>query len=104
MDLFVRILVAAGLPEPVPEFCFSPPRRFRFDLCWPREKVAFEREGGVWRRGRHNRPQGYMRDIVKYNLAALQGWIVVRATPEQMESGQALAWLTEALRQRRVDV
>jgi len=101
VDLFIQILVAAGLPRPVSEFPFHPSRRFRFDLCWPDEKVAFEREGGVWTRGRHTRPLGYIRDIEKYNLAQLLGWLVIRATPEQMNDGTALRWLEEAIHARR---
>jgi very-short-patch-repair endonuclease len=77
----------AGLPAPVFEYRFHPPRRFRFDICWPAARVAIEQEGGVWSAGRHVRPQGYLRDLEKYNLAVVDGWRVLRYTPEQIRAG-----------------
>ena len=56
---------AAGLPEPATELLFHPKRKWRFDFAWPMKMVALEVEGGVWIRGRHNRPQGFLRDIEK---------------------------------------
>lgn len=75
---------AAGLAEPVAEFRFAPPRRFRFDFAWPDRKLALEVEGGVWTRGRHTRPAGFLRDVEKYNLAASLGWRVFRTTPQRI--------------------
>lgn len=54
------------------------PRRFRFDFAWPKRKVAIEIEGGIFMRGRHVRPSGFINDATKYNAATLQGWRVYR--------------------------
>lgn len=62
------------------EHRFAPPRRWRFDFAHPASRVAVEVEGGVWRRGRHNRPKGFIADCEKYSAAALAGWTVVRLT------------------------
>jgi hypothetical protein len=32
----------AGLPDPVEEYRFAPPRRWRFDLAWPERMLAVE--------------------------------------------------------------
>lgn len=91
---------AAGLPLPVAEFLFAPPRRWRFDWCWPALMVAAEREGGVWTGGRHVRGAGYLKDMQKYNEAAILGWTLVRFTPEQERNGEALALIERAIRRK----
>ena len=88
---------AAGLPEPVREYRFAPPRRFRFDAAYPDRMIAIEVEGGVWTGGRHVRGSGYSADCEKYSIAAILGWRVLRVTTGQVDSGQALAWIEQAL-------
>jgi very-short-patch-repair endonuclease len=89
---------AAKLPEPVREFRFSPPRRFRFDLSWPDRKVACEIQGGVWTQGRHTRGAGAESDAEKLSLAAVDGWRVLVVTAKHVQSGEALTWIEQALR------
>lgn len=86
-----------GLPAPEPEFRFASPRRWRFDLCWPAQGVALEVEGGVWTGGRHTRGSGFVKDMTKYNEAALRGWKVLRATPSQLCTEETIAMLKRAL-------
>ena len=97
----------AGLPVPVREHVGIPGRRFRFDLAWPDRMVACEVDGGQFsigedgqQGGRHNRPEGFARDCEKLSLAAAHGWRVLRCTPGQVESGEALGWLGRALAYR----
>lgn len=92
-DLLCFQVKASGLPEPVRELRFSPPRRWRFDLAWPALRVAAEVDGGAWVGGRHTRGAGFAADAEKLNAATLQGWRVVRFTPAMVESGAALATL-----------
>lgn len=73
------------IPEPELEYKFHDVRKWRFDLAWPDQKVAVEIEGGVYVRGRHNRPSGFMADMEKYNAATLFGWKLLRFTPRQVE-------------------
>lgn len=94
-----------GLPDPEREWRGIPGRRFRFDLAFPDHRVAVEVDGGSWQvgedgqqGGRHNRASGFAADCEKLSLAAAHGWRVVRCTPEQVRMGQALAWVTAALR------
>ena len=74
-----------GLPAPEREHRFDAERRWRFDFAWPSLKVAVEIEGGVWVRGRHVRPVGYLSDIEKYNRAVVLGWRVLRYAPHQLD-------------------
>ena len=91
------VFVAAGLPEPCREYRFCYGRRWAFDYAWALSEVALEIEGGVWTRGRHVRPKGFIADIEKYNAAAEMGWRVIRATPEMIEDGSILTLLDKML-------
>jgi hypothetical protein len=73
------------------EFKFLGDRKFRFDFVFlllqsKIKGVAIEFEGGVWSSGRHIRPLGFIRDCEKYNLASLNGYIVLRFTSECLKN------------------
>lgn len=87
---------AWGIPEPTPEFRFCE-RKWLFDWAWCEVKVALEQDGGVWVRGRHSRGKGQIADMAKLNRAAVLGWAVLRCTPQQLESGEIMATIREAL-------
>lgn len=93
-------MFAQNAPQPVREYRFQPPRRWRFDLAWPEQKIAIELEGGIWTGGRHTRGKGFEADCEKYNMAALMGWRVLRYTSTMLERdplsiiGQ-IQWLLE---------
>ena len=70
--------------ECVKEYRFHPTRKWRFDYAIPEHKIALEVEGGVWTRGRHTSPKGFLNDIEKYNTATLMGWRVFRTTPDDL--------------------
>lgn len=95
-DAFIALMRSIGLPEPVTEYRFAPPRRWRFDYAWPAAKVALEIEGGTWTGGRHVRGKGYERDVEKYNAAALAAWTVLRVTTGMIRDGRAFALLDAA--------
>ncbi|HRR40086.1 MAG TPA: hypothetical protein P5244_02520 [Syntrophales bacterium] len=90
------LFTAFGLPEPVCEYRFRNDRRWRVDYCWPTAKLAVEIEGGAFLYGRHNRPTSYIKDIEKYNALSLDGYHLLRFTPQQLITGEAqntiLAW------------
>lgn len=88
---------AHKLPEPVREFRFVEDRRWRFDFAWPDRLLAVEVEGAVWTGGRHTRGSGYVKDMEKYNRAAVLGWTVLRFSTEQVKRGEAVAALRSAL-------
>ena len=52
------------------EYRFHPARDWAFDFAIPACRLAIEVEGGVHNGGRHIRPDGFVRDMLKYNEAA----------------------------------
>lgn len=87
---------ASGLPEPEREVQFHA-RKWRFDLCWPEQRLAVEVDGGLRVYGRHQRPEGYERDAEKLNEAAIAGYRVLRFTRGMIERGLAVQQLARAL-------
>ena len=80
------------------EYKFADRRRFRFDY-YHIERVAIELEGGVWVRGRHTRPSGFLNDMEKYNLAASMGILVFRI-PSHDISTKWLSPIIETINKR----
>lgn len=79
------------------EYVFAKPRRWRFDFAWPKRFLAVEVEGGIWIAGRHTRGGGFEKDNEKYAEAAILGWRILRVSPGQVKSGQAVDWIVRAL-------
>lgn len=75
-DTLAEALVMVGLPRPEREYRFAPPRRWRADIAYPERKVLIEVDGGIFTKGRHTRPQGFINDIEKRNEAQAMGYIV----------------------------
>lgn len=50
-------LYAPDAPEPVAEYRFAPPRRFRLDFAWVPQRVGVELQGGTFT-VRHDRREG----------------------------------------------
>lgn len=88
-----------GLPDYQREFIFNEKRNWRFDYLFPVERVAVEYEGGIFDKGKrgHTSVSGIMRDIEKYNEAALAGYTVIRVTAQSVVSGAALRYIKRAL-------
>jgi very-short-patch-repair endonuclease len=90
-------IALAGLPEPEREAVLVPGRKFRVDFYWRAARLVVEADGGIWGKGRHTSGAGFTRDAEKTNLLTLLGYRVLRVTSAQVQSGQALAWITQAL-------
>ena len=94
-------LEAAAPGAFVEEYRFHPTRRWKFDWAAPSLGLAVEYEGGVYRGGGgHSSVTGILRDIEKYNEAALLGWRVIRVTASSVRDGTAYTWLERALEER----
>jgi very-short-patch-repair endonuclease len=83
------------------EYRFDATRRYRLDLAIPALKLGIEIEGAVWAQGAHSRPLGIIRDMAKGNLLVLSGWRVLRYTPAQVKSGEAIAGLKALIASHR---
>lgn len=85
------------LPTPDREYRFHTERRWRFDFAWPLVLLAVEVEGGSWVNGAHTRGKHFEADCEKYNEALCLGWRVLRVTPAQITSGEAIRWIEQCL-------
>ena len=78
-------------PGWVDELRFAPPRRWRFDFANPGKKLAIEIQGGIFTRGRHSRGgKAQLAEMEKLNAAALNGWLVLYFSPQQVANRMAL--------------
>jgi hypothetical protein len=75
------------------EYKFAEGRRFRFDY-YHIESVAVELEGGIWVRGRHTNPSGFLNDMEKYNLAASMCILVFRVPSHDIST----KWITPIIK------
>lgn len=82
---FERVITRYKLPQPVREYKF---KQWRYDFAWPKLKVAVEIDGGTFFGGDHVRGKGYQRDCMKNNAAQLEGWSVLRADREMVDSAE----------------
>lgn len=89
------VLLAKKIPFQS-EFRFLPDRMFRFDIAIEQHKIAIEYEGlettsnsfsaidktfyKKTTKSRHSTNMGYSNDCIKYNLAVVNGWRVLRFT------------------------
>lgn len=99
-DLFTRLCYSELHTECLKEYRFHSKRMWRFDYALPQYKIAVEIDGGVWTRGRHVRPKGYLGDLEKFNEAAALGWVVLKFTPQQQYNIRTLAILQRTIKQR----
>jgi hypothetical protein len=98
-DMFIRLVKQELNLEVWPEFFFSTEREFRFDYAIPEHKIAIEQEGGIWSKGNsgHSSGTGIMRDMEKGTLANINGWTLIRRTPDQMITSETLDLIRKCL-------
>lgn len=97
-ELFVLHCRAYKL-EPVREYVFALPRKWRFDFAWPDLKLAVEIDGGTsFGKGRHSRGTGFENDCRKLNHAAMLGWRVMRFSTAMIVSGEGIDAVRETIK------
>jgi len=89
---FERLLLRHQLPQPIREYKFHPVRKWRFDFAWPKIKLAVEIDGGTFAGqkmlGNHAIGKRYQEDCIKINAAQLDGWAVLRADREMVNTDE----------------
>lgn len=102
-DSFIRLIRQELEAEVWPEFFFLTDREYRFDYAIPDYKIAIEQEGGVWAKGNsgHSSGKGIMRDMDKSSLANVNGWILIRRTPDQLLTNETLDLIRKAIETRK---
>ena len=98
---FLLLCQRAGLPTPILECVFHPPRKWRFDVAFVREKLAVEIQGGIFISGRHTRGVSFIKDMEKANSAAILGWRIIYRSPKDFLSNETVEIVRRAMRIRR---
>ena len=75
------------------EYRFLPDRKFRFDVYVPELRLGIEVDGGMW--GGHRRGAAIEQDNEKINLAQANGFMCLRFTNRQIESGEAKSFIAK---------
>lgn len=99
-DLLAFQIKAAGLPQPVRQYYYARPLRFRADFAWllpPPFSLLAEVQGGIYTRKAHGSITGILADIDRLNAATLAGWRLIRVTPDMVKNGEALQLIERAL-------
>lgn len=80
------------------EYLAVPGRKLRWDF-FVAPGLLIEVQGGVWNHGKsaHSNGAGLTRDAEKASLAAAHGYRQITATTAQVKSGEALAWIKQAM-------
>ncbi len=98
VQIFLRLLAARGLPEPVAEYRFHRTRRWRADFCWPEQKVILEIQGGIWTKGRHTRGKALLGEWQKLNTAAGMGYRFIFCQPTALNRIETLDYIENAIK------
>lgn len=84
------------------EYRFDSRRRFKFDYANLRLKIAIEIEGGIYTGTGHAKTGRYLKDMEKYNMASINGWIILRYGHGQEK--KIVGDVKKAIEKRRSDV
>jgi hypothetical protein len=99
--IFLAALAQAGIPAPVAEFRFHPIRKWRFDFCWPDQRLALEIQGGVFCNGRHSRGAAMIKEWEKLNTAAGMGYRLLYCQPSDCTKIETINAIKAALNQTK---
>ena len=92
-------LTAEGI-EYTRQFKYAKGRNFQADFMLTDTNILVEINGGVWRRadgtaGAHGSISGILKDNERLNAATVNGWRVLRFTPQQVLDGYARAFIVD---------
>jgi len=85
------------IPTPERQFQYAKGRKLRADFAWPDHRLLLEVQGGIYSKQAHGSITGILADIDRSNAAVLNGWRMLRVTPEMVRSGQALELIRAAM-------
>ncbi len=86
----------------IKELRFDSVRKFKFDYGHLRLKIAVEMEGGIYTGTGHAKTGRYLKDMEKYNMAALRGWLILRYAYGQED--KITHDVRKAIEKRRLDI
>lgn len=73
------------------QFRYALPRKHRADFALLDARVLIEVVGGVYDQRAHGSVTGVLKDIERLNLATINGWRMLRVTPQMVEDETAKA-------------
>ncbi len=79
-----------NLPRPIMQHRFHQVRKWRWDFCWPEQKLAVEIQGGSFVGGGHNRGAQQQKDYEKQRVAVALGWRVLPFNTIDMKDPEAV--------------
>lgn len=80
------------------QYKYCPDRNFKADFAIVDRRLLIEVNGGIWNNdGAHGRVSGIIKDIERLNLATLNGYFMLRYTPDQVKSGEARTFIMQVL-------
>ena len=79
------------------QYAYVPGRRFRADFGLVADRLLIEVQGGIFTGQAHGSIRGVLADIERGNLATLHGWRRLCFTPQQVETGEAKAFIEAVL-------
>ena len=88
-DTLAMQLKAVGI-DCVRQHLYVPGRKFRADFCLPERRILVACDGGVYNRRAHGSVSGILADIARQNFASINGYFVIRVTPQMVNDGTAL--------------
>jgi len=89
----------AGLTGWVQQYRYVKGRKHRADFAFPEQRLIVEVDGGVYNRKAHGSISGILRDMERSNLAAVNGYRVMRYTPSVIKSKKQLEKLIEQVKE-----
>lgn len=102
-DKFFEMLTDRGLPIPKTEWEFShrynklgQPEKFRADYMFLDAGLILEVHGGLFMGGGHSGGAGQLSDLVKMNVAAMNGYRTMACTPQQLCTEEMIGMIYEA--------
>lgn len=100
---FIQLVHSVCKIKLVKEFIPFTDRKFRLDFSYPDLKICIEKEGGIWMKGggAHSRPQNIERDIEKYTRLGVEGWIIIRRQPKELNTNKTLELINQAITLRK---
>ena len=116
-EQFCRHIFALTGLTVTPEYQFNQSRKWKIDFAIIPLKIAIEVEGGVFinssytdncgnkiirQGGRHNTGKGFIKDMEKYNSLAADNWVLIRATPNDLNSQKTTDFILKAIQNRSI--